>query len=305
MGMPFRVVLYAENPAKANAGARAAFARIQQLNDILSDYDASSELSRLSRTSGSGQAVRVSDDLWRVLARALEISRRSEGAFDVTVGPVINLWRRARRQQALPDPARLAAARRAVGWQHVRLDAAARTVELRLPDMRLDLGGIAKGYALAEALKVLEGRRLPRALVSCGGDMAAGEPPPGQAGWRIEVAPPKLTDAPPSRFVRLRGAALATSGDLFQYVEIEGVRYSHIVDPRTGLGLTDHSQVVVIAADAMTADALATAVSVLGPAKGLRLVRKERGAAALIMRQPAGRFEATESPRFRRFLETP
>src|SRR5262245_37767566 len=155
MGLPSRIVLYAPDSTNANAAAAAAFKRIAQLNDILSDYDTDSELSRLSRTSGEGKAVPVSEDLWRVLERSQALAERSDGAFDVTVGPFVNLWRKARREKKMPNPDWLANARRAVGYRHMRLDPKGRTAELLAPDMRLDLGGIAKGYAIDEALKVL------------------------------------------------------------------------------------------------------------------------------------------------------
>jgi thiamine biosynthesis lipoprotein len=302
MGVPFRIVLYAPDVIGAEAGAKAVFARLSQLNSRLSDYDYGSELNRLSRTSGSGQVVKLSEDLWRVLARAQQMSRRSQGAFDVTVGPCVNLWRKARREGRLPDPARLAAARQAVGYRRLRLDAQRRTACLLVADMRLDLGGIAKGYALDEALKVLYAHGLRRALVTGGGDMAAGEPPPGKRGWRIEVAPPDVTNAPPPCYLSLARAGLATSGDLFQHLEIAGQRYSHILDPRTGVGLTDHSLVTVIARDGMTADSLATAVSVVGPTGGRRLVEAAPGAAARIVRKPGQQVEVVTTSRFSKYL---
>ena len=302
MGLPFRIVLYATE-AEAKPAADAAFARIAQLNDILSDYDTDSELSRLSRSAGEGKSVPVSQDLWNVLARAQELARRSDGAFDVTVGPVVSQWRRARREKKLPPPARLEAALAAVGWEKLHLDPRARTARLVAPEMRLDLGGIAKGYAVDEAQKVLRARGITRALVAGGGDMAASDAPPGKRGWRIEVAPLDLTNAPPARFVLLRHHALATSGDVFQRVEIDGVRYSHIVDPMTGLGLTDHSLVTILARDCTTADALATAVSVLGPALGLALVETTPATAACIVRKPGASIESLESRRFGAFLD--
>ena len=303
MGLPFRIVLYAADQGRADAAAAAAFKRIEQLNGIMSDYDEDSELSRLSRTSGQGKEIPVSDDLWRVLKRAQDLAGRSGGAFDVTVGPCVNLWRRARIEKRLPNPARLAEARRATGYQHVRLNPGRQAVELLVPGMRLDLGGIAKGYAVDEALNVLGRSGIRSALVAGGGDMAVSAPPPGRKGWRIEVAPLDATNAPPARFVRLSHAAIATSGDLFQRLEIDGKRYSHIVDPRTGIGLTDHSLVTVIARDCMTADSLTKVVSVLGPEKGLRFIEDTPAAAARVVRQPGGAVETYESKRFSRFYE--
>jgi FAD:protein FMN transferase len=255
MGMPFRMVLYATTAARAEEAALAAFTRIRELNDIFTDYDAESELSQLSRTSGEGRAIPVSDDLWRVLHRAQALAEQTEGAFDITVGPYVNVWRRARRDRALPPPERLDRARSAVGYRHVRLNPRTRTVELLVPNMRLDLGGIAKGYAIDEAIRVLREQDIESALVVGGGDMAMSNPPPGRRGWRVEIAPLDVPEAPPPQHVLLANRALATSGDVFQHLEIDGQRYSHIVDPRTGIGLTDQSLVTVIARNAFTADA--------------------------------------------------
>ena len=296
MGLPFRVTLFAADEAQAKAAADAAFERIAVLNSIFSDYDPESELSRLSRTSG--QAVPVSRDLWNVLERAQALSARTDGAFDVTVGPLVSIWRRARRKQELPGAGLIAEMKARVGWQHMKLDPAARTVELLKPDMRLDLGAIAKGCAIDAALGLLRERGITRALVGGSGDMAAGEPPPGEPGWKIEVAALDAPGAPPAQVVLLKNSAIATSGDVFQRVEIGGVRYSHIVDPHTGLGLTDHSLVTILAADCITADSLATAVSVLGPERGLRLVEDTPGIAAHLVRKPGARIEFIESKRW-------
>jgi thiamine biosynthesis lipoprotein len=303
MGMPFRLVLYAESQGYADRAATDAFNRIRQLNDVLSDYEFDSELSRLSRSAGSGQAVPLSPDLLKVLTASQAMAQLSDGAFDVTVGPAVSLWRKARRERRLPDPIRIETARKAMGWQFLELDAAGATALLRAPGMRLDLGGIAKGYALDEALKALARHGVRSALISGGGDMAVSAPPPGKPGWRIELAPLDVTNAPPARHVLLRHAALATSGDLFQRLEIEGRRYSHIIDPRTGVGLTDHSLVTVIAPDGMTADALSTAVSVLGPQKGGELIESIPGAAATISRQMGGRIEQKDTLLLGTFIE--
>jgi FAD:protein FMN transferase len=305
MGVPFRIVLYAPDEKAAEAAAEAAFTRIEELNQIFSDYEFDSELSRLSRTSGQGMAVKVSSELWDVLDRAQQLAEKTGGAFDVTVGPSVSLWRKARREQQFPRADLLEQTRRRVGHKHLILDPERRTAELRLPNMRLDLGGIAKGYAIDEALQLLTRRGIRSALVSGGGDLAVSDPPPGAGGWRIEVAPLDVPEVPPAKFVLLKHAAVATSGDVFQRLEIDGVRYSHIVDPRTGIGLTDHSLVTVIASDCTTADSLATAVSVLGPEEGMRLIEETPGAAALILRMPEGKLEQFESTRFRQFVATP
>jgi thiamine biosynthesis lipoprotein len=270
MGLPVRVVLYARDRQQAEAAARAAFARVAQLDRMMSDYRPDSELRSLQNSDGHQT---VSPELLTVLHRAVEIARATDGAFDPTVAPLVALWREARRTNQLPDAVRISHARASVGWQHLAIDRARSSIRLGLPGMRLDLGGIAKGYILQEALRALRGTGVTRALLESGGDIVVGDAPPGRDGWHIDVsADPVFT----ARASCLTNGALATSGPTTQFVEIDGVRYSHIIDPRTGLGVTSHVIARVIAKDAATADALATALTVLG----------ERGAAWIQTRFP-------------------
>jgi thiamine biosynthesis lipoprotein len=270
MGTRFRVVLFAADAATAKRASTAAFRRVADLNGIMSDYAPESELMRLCKKAG-GPAVPVSPDLFAVLARAAELSRITDGNFDVTVGPVVRLWRRSRRTRELPADADLAAARALVDYRKITLDPVARTARLAKPGMLIDLGGIAKGYAAEAAQAVLKEHGVTRALVAGGGDIAVSGPPPNKAGWEIGVAraPGEPADGPT---LVLHDCGVSTSGDAEQYVEIAGKRYSHIVDPRTGLGLTDSWQVTVIAPDATTSDGMTKVLCVLGPQKGLEAI---------------------------------
>jgi len=277
MGSSMRMIVYATSPADADRAVEAAYARVDHLNATLSDYDPRSEVSRLSAASRHGApaaACRVSDDLLLVLARASALAEQTGGAFDVTVGPFVRLWRRTRQQRVLPSQRRLAQTRRSVGHQKLRVDTSHGTVALAAPRMRLDLGGIAKGYIADEALKVLAQAGISPALVDAGGDIVVGDAPPGTSGWRVGLVPCAAAPAGRAAYVLLANRALATSGDTFRYVEIGGTRYSHIIDPRTGLGLTRRLMVTVCAPDCMTADSVASAVSVLGCEKGMAFVQQ-------------------------------
>lgn len=302
LGTIVTLTLYASDQTVANDSARAAFARIEELNHILSDYIPDSEVMRLCRTAGTGQAVPVSQELFDVLARSIEISVATDGAFDVSISPVIKLWRGARRIRQLPDEKQLSAARELVGYRNIVLDVRQRTVELRKKGMLLDFGGIAKGYIAEQARATLLGRGLRRTLVAIAGDIAAGDPPPDRNEWRIGVAPLEKPNGEPSRYLKLVNSCISTSGDAFQYVEIGGVRYSHIVDPKTGLGLTRRSSVTVVAPPGSSADGLATAISILGVERGLKLVEQFKGTAALIVQAEDMGVTVRESPGFARFV---
>jgi thiamine biosynthesis lipoprotein len=264
MGMAVRMVLYAPEESVARRAARAGFDRIAGLEDVFSDYRSGSELRQLGRRAGLNGWTPVSQPLFLVLRVARTVAAASDGAFDPTIGPLVALWRSSRQSGRLPAAPALDSARALVGWRQLELDTTGAAVRLRRTGLNLDLGGVAKGYILGEALAELRRQGITGALIEAGGDIMAGDPPPGRAGWDIAVegADPGL----------LANTAIATSGTGEQFVEIDGVRYAHIVDPRTGLGLTTPRQATVIGPDPATADALATALVVLGPAAVDRLL---------------------------------
>jgi thiamine biosynthesis lipoprotein len=300
MGTLVRITLYARDEPEAARASGAAFERIAQLDAALSDYRDDSELTALSRRSGTGP-VAVSDDLFRVLQAAQQIAKASDGAFDVTAGPLSVLWRQARRQGRVPDAERLAAARTHVGYDKLTLDATARTATLREAGMQIDLGGIAKGFAADEALKTLRSNGIRRALVAAGGDIAAGAAPPGERGWHVAIGGIEGAAAPGT--LLLADRAVSTSGDAEQFVIVGSTRYSHIFDPRTGMALTGRRSVTVIARNGTLSDALATAVSVMGREPGLALIEATPGAAAsVIYAAEDGRMQTYRSSRWGLFI---
>jgi thiamine biosynthesis lipoprotein len=266
MGVEVRLAVYAPDEPAARNACKAAFERVAELEDIMSDYQNDSELMRLCARAGQGPQA-VSPELFEVLQYAQTVSRASDGAFDVTVGPYVRLWRQARKTGALPPASALAAARPRVGWKLLHLDGEHRTADLTVPGMQLDLGGIAKGYAGDQAIGVLRQHGIASALFEAGGDIVVSDPPPGSDGWTIE-----LEGLP--RTVHLANAAVSTSGDEFQHVVIGGVRYSHVIDPRTGMALTQPYATTVIAPRGITSDSVSTAAGVLGPGAGDALIRR-------------------------------
>jgi thiamine biosynthesis lipoprotein len=301
MGTEFKIVLYAPKEEIAKKAADAAFLRVAELNNTMSDYKKTSELMRLCEKSG-GPPVKVSRDLFDVVAKAQDLSKKSDGAFDITVGPVVKLWRKARKTGEMPDPDRLKAALAKVGYQNIRLDPAAMTIQLLIEGMLLDLGAIAKGFAAEAALAVLRRFGITRALVVAGGDIVCGEAPPGEKGWKVGIGPLKNPTAPPKQFLLLKNAAVSTAGDVEQYVVIDRKRYSHIVDPKTGLGLVGHISVTVVSPNGTTSDSLDTTVCALGLEKGLKLVEDTPGAAAYIVREVKGELVTTTSERLSQYL---
>ncbi len=281
MGTLFRLVVWGPRE-DASAAALAAYERVEQLEQILSDYREDSELSEVCRTAWKEPRV-ISPELYEVLEASLEWGRRTGGAVDVTVKPLVELWRLARQQHRLPDPAQLAEARTRTGLDKLFLNPRTRSVRLALPGMKLDLGAVGKGYAADQVLSLLKSRGLSRVLVDAGGDLTLGEAPPGQAGWRIRLE----EQAVPSRDIRLQRCAVATSGDRYQFLELEGVHYSHILDPRTGRAVTHQGSATVIAPRGLDADALATALSVLALEEGIHLAERLEAVEARVVRRLA------------------
>jgi thiamine biosynthesis lipoprotein len=308
MGTVFHITLYATDKATADRAASAAWARVDQLNATLSDYDPKSELSRLGQQTLDGPMpapVFVSDDVYRLAEMSIDAAKESEGTFDITVGPLTQLFRRSRRLEILPTPERIAEAKKSVGYQYIKLDPEHHAVQLLAPKMRLDVGGIAKGYTSVAVLKVLKEQfGITRALCGAAGDIAAGDPPPGKADWVVALDQLDANAKSRGAYVHIHNYGVSTSGDTERFVIIDGVRYSHIIDPRTGYGLTNRINVSAMAPDDTVADWLAAAVCILGPEKGLALIERTPGAAARITKVEDGSIKVWESKRFKDFAAT-
>jgi thiamine biosynthesis lipoprotein len=265
MGTLVRLQVYASGEAQAKAAFQAGFARIAQLDDELSDYKPDSAVNRLPGPAG--------DDLFRVLETAQQLAADTDGAFDITVGPLTRLWRQARRDHRAPDPNAIREALAHCGYRKLHLDRTTRAVTFDDPAMHLDLGGIAKGFAADEALGAIARTGVRSAMVAVSGDLAFSDPPPGQRGWKIDAG---------GAVRELSNAAVSTSGDAEQHLDAGGRRYSHIIDPTTGMGLTTAITVTVIARRGVEADGLATAISVLGPERGRALTARRSGVSIVV-----------------------
>ena len=261
MGTDVQITIDALDSDNPELAARAAFKEGNRLNKIFSDWDADSEVSRFSRSSQSDQTTKMSIELFEVLSYSQELAHKSKGAFDITVGPLSRLWRMARHQGKLPEKKKIEETLERTGYQKLVLQEGEISGQLLKRGMVLDMGGIAKGYIADRMLEVLKKNGFARCLIDAGGDLTLGEPPRAQKGWRVQIGGISNSQIPA---LELSNCAIATSGDLEQYLQFEGKRYSHLIDPRNGYAIEGGSQVTIIAPNGMAADAHASACLILG-----------------------------------------
>jgi thiamine biosynthesis lipoprotein len=272
MGSPFTIILYADDSVKAGNLAKQCFSLVDSFNLIFSDYIDSSELRKLSASAGLGTSpVKVSPALLDILILSKNAYNKSGGAFDITIGPVVKLWREARKSKQFPAPDMVQSARKLTGFENVRIDSISKLVRLTKRGMQLDLGGIAKGYIAQQIINYLSSQQINCALVDAGGDIVMSSAPPGSGGWTIGTNVPEKSDELLSQLLLMQNKAVATSGDVYKFIENGGKRYSHIIDPRSGYGVTFQRNVTVIANDGATADWVATACSILSVDAAKRL----------------------------------
>ena len=354
MGSPFTITIATVDSLKAAQAADAAFRLADTLNGILSDYIDSSEINRLSATSGQNKYIKVSQPLFDILSRAQEAARLTNGSYDITIGPVVKLWRKARKTGVAPTKADITAALRHTGYRYLHLDTANQAVWLEISGMQLDVGGLGKGFVAQAALQRLAEAGFPIAMVNAGGKIVTGQPPltslaspstnqpplaslaspsanqpplasltspsasqlpstgqppssqpenpPSvQPGWLIGINAPGEKDRLLPILLSLHNMSVATSGDIYQYLEWKGKRYSHIIDPHTGIGLTRRRNVTAIARDGTTADWLATACSILSYHRSLKLLKHFPGAALLVAEMKHGRIIRKSSHNFSQY----
>ncbi len=308
MGSPFNITVSAKDTIGLAAAIEKCYARVDTLNQIFSDYSATSELSVLCKNAKTNVFQPISNDFLYILKKSEEAYRLSGGAYDVTVGNIVRLWRRAKKEKRLPDASELNQAKRKTGFFHLKTSINEPKMALDTEGVLLDFGGIVKGYAAQEAVDILKKNGFPNCLADAGGDLALGDMPlvkdtsERKMGWQIAVSVPQNETELMPQMLNLKNQAVATSGDMYNFLEINGLRYSHIVDPKTGLGLTHQRNVTIIAPDGATADWLATACSVLSIKKAMRLIRKISGAELLILENRKGKIKMWQSKGFAQFF---
>ncbi|UCF42430.1 MAG: FAD:protein FMN transferase [Planctomycetota bacterium] len=307
MGTFARVIGVAADSDTAKRSIEAALAEITRVDELMSDYKEDSEISEVNR-DGFERAVKVSEPTYEVLQKAVEFSELTGGAFDVTVGALVDLWRSAEEMNSVPSDAELAEARSRVGYDKLILDSNEMTVRFAAEGMRLDLGGIAKGYAIDRAVEAMQTEGAMGGMIDIGGDIRCfGAPPEGKERWRIGLQDSRAVGGEVGQgqilmVLELTDAAVATSGDYQRFVVIGGQRYSHIIDAESGYSGGELTSVTIIAKGAIEADALATAVSVKGVEGGLALVEQRKEAEAILVTS-APEYELIKSSGAERFIE--
>jgi FAD:protein FMN transferase len=255
--------------ADREAGQHAineAFAEFRQVDALMSIHRPESEISQVNAKAWHNPVV-VSPQLFQVLAAGQEIARQTDGAFDMTVGPLVQLWGFLWKQYRLPTEAELKEVLPRVGYQQVELNPATRTVRFLREGISLDLGGIAKGYAVDRAIERLQQLGIDAAMVKAGGDLRVIGLPPEQSGWEVQLEDPRKQGK--RTMLQLKPGALSTSGNYENYFVVNGHRYSHILDPRTGLPIQNIAACTLLASTCMASDAWATACVVLGAERSI------------------------------------
>jgi FAD:protein FMN transferase len=300
MGSPFNITIYSDDSLTANQIATEAYKIVDSLNLIYSDYLENSELNQLSTKAGKDIFTKVSPALWDILCKSVKASQISNGAFDITVGRIVKLWRKARKDKILPNKNVLKILLQSTGYQNIVLDSINHSVKLLHENTQLDLGGIAKGYVAQVVVDFCKSKGIKKVLVDAGGDLAMEVAE--TSGLRIGITIPNSEELIP-RYLVLQNQGVATSGNMYQFVEIGGKKYSHIVNPRTGLGVTHQRNVTVIAPDGETADWLATACSVLSVKKALALIKSLPNCELFMAEMQGEKIKTWQSDGFERYLE--
>lgn len=296
MGTSFQIQIVTSDVPAGKAAIEAAFAEVVRVEELLSEWKETSEISAVNRAAGESEAIKVGPELFEVIERAHEISEMTFGAFDITYASCGHLW--SFRESRIPTDEELRKCLPRVDYRRVEIDRGTRRIRLPDSDMKIGISGIGKGYGVDRAAAVLESRGVKNYTVDGGGDLRIrGRNESGP--WSIGLADPRKPGALTGA-IMVDAGAVVTSGDYHLYFERDGQRYHHILDPRTGKPADDSVAVTVLAPTAMDADALATGLFVLGPQSGLELVEKLPSVEALITGSDLMQHASSGFPKSRR-----
>jgi thiamine biosynthesis lipoprotein len=302
MGSAFNLIIVSADSNKANHLARKSYELVDSLNHIFSNYDSSSELSKINASAGL-LPYKMSTAMLDLVQKSQYAYIQSKGAYDISIGPLSSLWRNARKAKLFPEASTVLATKKLVGLNQVKINKRLGTIFLPNANMQLDFGGIAKGYIAQWVINFLKANGIQQALVDAGGDIVMSGPPLNQQGWLIGVNLPETTDQLLNKKLQLSNCSVATSGDVYQFIEYKGVKYSHIINPLTGYGVTNLRNVTIVAKTGATADWLATACSIL-PIKEAKQLAISHQAALLITTLKNGKLVFEATPSFKNYWQT-
>jgi thiamine biosynthesis lipoprotein len=302
MGSAFNLIIVSADSNKANHLARKSYELVDSLNHIFSNYDSSSELSKINASAGL-LPYKMSTAMLDLVQKSQYAYIQSKGAYDISIGPLSSLWRKARKAKLFPEASTVLATKKLVGFAQIKINKRLGTIFLPNANMQLDFGGIAKGYIAQWVINFLKANGIQQALVDAGGDIVMSGPPLNQQGWLIGVNLPETTDQLLNKKLQLSNCSVATSGDVFQFIEYKGVKYSHIINPLTGYGVTNLRNVTIVAKTGATADWLATACSIL-PIKEAKQLAISHQAALLITTLKNGKLVFEATPNFKNYWQT-
>lgn len=270
LGTEIKITVIDHNSQRAQEGIEEAFKEIERLEKLMSVYQKNSNISYLNRIGGE-EWVEVSPEVLEVLEEAKHISVLTKGAFDITIAPLTKLWKTAREKKQFPSSSEIKRKKGLVDYTNLVIDRKRRKVKFKKKGMEIDLGGIAKGYCIDKAIKILQDKGIKQATVNAGGDLRTLGRKSLFESWKVGIQHPRKNKSM-FAILKIENKAVVTSGDYQRYSLIKGERIHHIIDPRTGYPAKDSLSVTLIAKGAMKTDALATAIFVLGPSKGLKLI---------------------------------
>ena len=302
MGSAFNLIIVSADSNKANHLARKSYELVDSLNHIFSNYDSSSELSKINASAGL-LPYKMSRAMLDLVQKSQYAYIQSKGAYDISIGPLSSLWRKARKAKLFPEASTVLATKKLVGLNQVKINKRLGTIFLPNANMQLDFGGIAKGYIAQWVINFLKANGIQQALVDAGGDIVMSGAPLNQQGWLIGVNLPETTDQLLNKKLQLSNCSVATSGDVYQFIEYKGVKYSHIINPLTGYGVTNLRNVTIVAKTGATADWLATACSIL-PIKEAKQLAISHQAALLITTLKNGKLVFEATPSFKNYWQT-
>ena len=277
MGSPFNIIFYCNDSVEAAKLSEQCFALVDLLNNIFSDYSPASEVGRLASLEVV-KDQKISDELFQMILESKQAWLKSGKTFDITIGALTQLWRKAKNVNRFPTESEVKETKRSTGFENLVINENSKTISFKKPGMHLDFGGIVKGYAAQKVIDYLKNENISIALADAGGDIVMSNAPPGKNGWTVGINLPEQENELWDKKLELKNCSVATSGDVYRYIIKDGKKYSHIIDPRTGYGVTSQRNVTVIAKNGATADWLATACSILSIEKALQLAKKENAA---------------------------